>query len=197
MIFASQLILTGFPGGKLLALSEQNGAPVWEGTVALPKGATELERISDIVSPPAATGNVGCAVAFQGRVTCFDFSQGGSTLWSRDISSWAGLSADHNSVFVTDDESALHALAIESGSSRWKMDRLLRRNLTAPQIVGGNYLAAGDVEGYVHVFERTTGLLVGRARIDASPILVMPVRLSSDQILIQSRDGTVEALEVR
>ncbi|MCL2021028.1 MAG: outer membrane protein assembly factor BamB [Betaproteobacteria bacterium] len=197
MVFASQFILTGFPGGKLLALSEQNGAPIWEGTVALPKGATELERISDIVSPPAAAGNIGCAVAFQGRVTCFDFSQGGSSLWSRDISSWAGLSVDHSSVFITDDESAVHALDVSSGSSRWKMDRLLRRKLTAPQIVGSDYLAAGDVEGYVHIIERISGLLVGRAKIDGSPILVMPIRIASDQILVQSRDGTIEALEIR
>ena len=197
MIFASQFILTGFPGGKLLALSEQNGAPVWEGTVALPKGATELERISDIVSPPAAAANVGCAVAFQGRVTCFDFSEGGSSLWSRDISSWAGLTVDRNSVFISDDESAVHALDVASGSSRWKMDRLLRRKLTAPQIVGSNYLAAGDVQGYIHIIERSSGALVGRAQIDGSPILVMPVRISDDRILIQSRDGSIEALEIR
>ncbi|MCL2075361.1 MAG: outer membrane protein assembly factor BamB [Betaproteobacteria bacterium] len=197
MVFAGQFILTGFPGGKLLALSEQNGAPIWEGTVSLPRGATELERISDVVSMPAAAGNIGCAVAFQGRVTCFDFSQGGNSVWSRDISSWAGLSVDRNSVFVTDDESALHALDIASGSSRWKMELLLRRNLTAPQIVGNNYLAAGDVEGYTHIFERGSGLLVGRARIDSSPILAMPMRLGNDQILVQSRDGAVEALEIR
>jgi outer membrane protein assembly factor BamB len=197
MVFASGFILTGFPGGKLLALSEQNGAPVWEGTVALPKGATELERISDIVSPPAAAANIGCAAAFQGRVTCFDFSQGGSSLWSRDISSWAGLTVDRNSVFISDDESAVHALDVSSGSSRWKMDRLLRRKLTAPQIVGNNYLAAGDAEGYVHIIERTSGALVGRAKTDSSPILVMPMRISADQILIQSRDGTIEALEIR
>jgi len=197
MLFAGQFILTGFPGGKLLALSEQNGAPLWEGTVALPKGATELERIADVVSPPMATGSIACAVAFQGRVTCFDFSQEGSPLWSRDISSWAGLSVDSSSVFTTDDTSAIHALDLTSGSSRWKMDRLLRRKLTAPQITGSNYLAAGDVEGYVHLIERTSGLLVGRKQIDSSPILVMPMRLANDQILVQTRNGTVEALEVR
>ncbi|MDR1850150.1 MAG: outer membrane protein assembly factor BamB [Zoogloeaceae bacterium] len=197
MLFAGQFILTGFPGGRLLALSEQNGAPVWEGTVALPKGATELERIADVVSPPAAIKSTACAVAFQGRVTCFDFSQNGSAMWSRDISSWAGLSVDSRSVFATDDESAIHALDITTGSSRWKMDRLLRRKLTAPQVVGSSYLAAGDVKGYVHIIERISGLLVGRKRIDRSPILVMPVRLSDNQILVQTRKGTIEALEVR
>jgi hypothetical protein len=40
----------GFPGGKLVAIANNNGAAVWEVTVALPKGATELERVADVTS---------------------------------------------------------------------------------------------------------------------------------------------------
>lgn len=197
LIFADQFILTGFPGGKLLALSSQNGAPVWEGTVALPKGATELERIADVVAPPAAAGPTGCAVAYQGRVTCFDFARSGNTLWSREMSSAAGLMVDGRSVYVTDDESAIHALDISSGSSRWKMDKLLRRKLTAPLVMAnGNYLALGDVEGYLHLIDKNNGALVGRTKTDGTPILVMPLRLTGGQIIVQTKGGRVEALEV-
>ncbi|MEY2631821.1 MAG: hypothetical protein RIR00_475, partial [Pseudomonadota bacterium] len=41
-VLAERFAFVGFPGGKLVALSLISGAPMWEGTVALPKGATEL-----------------------------------------------------------------------------------------------------------------------------------------------------------
>ena len=197
LVVADQFILSGFPGGKLVALSAQNGAPVWEGTVALPKGATELERVADVVSPPAAAGPVGCAVAYQGRVTCFDFAQSGNTLWSREMSSSVGLSVDTRSVYVTDDDSAVHALDISTGSSRWKMDRLLRRQLTAPQVTSAEYLAAGDLEGYVHLIDKNTGALAARFKTDGTPIRAIPQRLPGGKILVQTQGGRVYVLDVR
>src|SRR5574343_1839118 len=86
-VFADRYLLVGYPGGKLVALALQNGAHVWEGAVALPKGATELDRVADIVASPVIDGRQICAVAFQGRVACFDMGQGGAMIWSKDISS--------------------------------------------------------------------------------------------------------------
>ncbi|MDR1350414.1 MAG: outer membrane protein assembly factor BamB [Zoogloeaceae bacterium] len=196
MLSADVFVLTGFPGGKLVAISRQNGAPLWEGTVALPKGATELERVADVVAPPAVFGAIACAVAFQGRVTCFDFAQNGNLSWSRDLSSSVGLTLDNRSVYVMDDESALHALDLASGSSRWKMDKLLRRKLTAPQTLGA-YLLTGDAAGYLHVIDKTDGALAGRLKTDGSPILVAPQRLPDGQILIQTQAGRLYGLTLR
>ena len=93
-VFAERFVFAGFPGGKLVALALQNGAPVWEGPVASPKGATELDRVADIVSVPVIDGRQICSVAFQGRVACFDMGQGGALIWARDISSAAGLALE-------------------------------------------------------------------------------------------------------
>jgi outer membrane protein assembly factor BamB len=109
-VFADRYLFVGYPGGKLVALSLQNGAPVWEGAVALPKGATELDRVADVVASPVVDGRQICAVAFQGRVACFDMGQGGAMVWSRDISSVAGLAMDGRYLFVTDDKGRRHAL---------------------------------------------------------------------------------------
>ncbi|MDR2165697.1 MAG: outer membrane protein assembly factor BamB [Zoogloeaceae bacterium] len=195
MAAVDRFVLVGFPGGKLMALSMENGAPVWEGTVALPKGATELDRMADVVSPPAAVGAIGCAVAFQGRVTCFDFSQGGATLWSREISSVAGLSVDQRHVYVTDDLSAVHALSVDAGSSVWKQDKLLRRRVTAPLPVGVLYLAAGDARGVVHLISRADGEFAARLETDGTPIDSMPQPMRH-MMVVQTRGGHVYALEV-
>ncbi|MCL2887582.1 MAG: outer membrane protein assembly factor BamB, partial [Betaproteobacteria bacterium] len=89
-VFADRYLFVGFPGGKLVALALQNGAQLWEGTVAQPKGATELDRVADVVAPPAVDGRQICAVAFQGKIACFDMGQGGALVWSRDLSSANG-----------------------------------------------------------------------------------------------------------
>ncbi len=44
MIMAEGLVITGLPGGKLLAINAASGNVQWEGTVATPKGASDLER---------------------------------------------------------------------------------------------------------------------------------------------------------
>ena len=42
----------GFAGGKMVAIRVDDGKPVWEVSVAQPKGTTEIERIADITSTP-------------------------------------------------------------------------------------------------------------------------------------------------
>ncbi|MDR0737033.1 MAG: outer membrane protein assembly factor BamB [Zoogloeaceae bacterium] len=196
MLSMEAFVLAGFPGGKLAAISRENGAPLWEGTVALPRGATELERVADVSAPPAVFGATVCAAAFQGRVTCFDFAQGGNLLWSREISSHVGLALDNRGVYVTDDESALHALDLASGGSRWKMDKLLRRKLTAPLTLGA-YLALGDAEGYLHLVDKTDGALTGRLKTDG-PIAVAPQRLpGGNKFLVQTQSGRIYGLTIR
>ena len=65
-------LFVGTAGGRLLAIDAQTGTIAWDGTVATPKGATELERIADVTSLPYVDDNEACAVAYQGRVACFD-----------------------------------------------------------------------------------------------------------------------------
>jgi outer membrane protein assembly factor BamB len=45
-----------FAGGKLAAIALSNGGQRWEATVSLPKGATELERVTVVVGEPAVQG---------------------------------------------------------------------------------------------------------------------------------------------
>ncbi len=118
-LVVDRYVFVGFPGGKLIAVSVDNGAPLWEGTVALPKGATELDRVADVTSAPVIDGRMICAAAFQGRVSCFDLGNG-NLIWGRDISSAAGLTIDSRYVYVADDKGAVHALDKASGASIWK-----------------------------------------------------------------------------
>lgn len=194
-VFADRYIFAGFPGGKLLALSLQNGAPVWEGVVALPKGATELDRVADVAASPVVDGTQVCAVAFQGRVACFDMSQGGATIWSRDISSASGLTMDARYVFVTDDQGIIYGLDRMTGGSLWKQDKLKRRQVTAP-VVRLGMLAVGDIEGVVHFLSREEGHFVAQRKTDGSPIKAAP-QFFAGAFLVQTSGGELSAIEVK
>lgn len=194
-VIADRFVFAGFPGGKLVALTLQNGAPAWEGTVASPKGATELDRVADVVSVPAIDGRQICGVAFQGRVACFDMGQGGALMWARDVSSASGLALDSRFLYVTDARGAVHALDRSSGASLWKQDRLLNRQVSGPA-VKGDVVAVADGEGYLHLLSREDGGFVGRQKIDGSPVRA-PVTTVGGAFLVQTSGGSVSAIEAR
>lgn len=194
-VFADNYVFVGFPGGKLLALGLQNGAPVWEGTVALPRGATELDRVSDVVTVPAIDGLQVCAVAFQGRVACFDLGQNGALIWARDISSASGLALDGRYLFVTDERGAVHALDRLSGSSLWKQDKLLNRRVSGP-VVGRGVVAVADAEGIVHFLSREEGAFVARVKTDGAPVRT-PLQLLGSSFLVQTSGGSISAIETQ
>lgn len=187
-------VFAGFAGGKLVALNLANGQVGWEATVALPRGATELERIADVTSVPVADDNQVCAVAYQGRVACFDPSNG-NQIWAREISSVAGLSMDAYGLYVSDVRGAVHALDKRTGASLWKQDKLFARQVSAPLPLG-RYLVVGDLEGYVHFLSRDDGSFAARIATDGSPIVAQPADLV-DGALVQTSHGGLFALTLQ
>ncbi len=185
-------IYAGFPGGKLVALNASNGSPIWEGTVAIPKGTTELERIADVSSNPVVDGRVVCAAAYQGRVACFDAGSG-EALWARDVSSSRGIALDRTRVFVSDDSGALQALDRDSGASLWKQNKLLGRGLTQP-LVMGKFVAVADSQGVVHLLKTEDGSLASRIDTDASAIVAPPLAQEGGSFVVQTVKGSVFSL---
>jgi outer membrane protein assembly factor BamB len=181
----------GFSGGKLVAISLSNGQARWEATVALPKGATELERVTDIVGDPAAQGREVCAAAYQGRVACYDGGNG-NQLWSREMSTLTGVGFDARYAFVSDDKGAVHALDRGNGRSVWKQDRLAYRQLSLPLPLGTE-VAMGDLQGIVHFMARESGAFLARIATDGSPVRAAPIKLS-DGFLVQTQNGGLYAL---
>jgi len=187
-------LFTGTAGGKLLAIDVATGNVAWEGNVATPKGATELERIADITSLPVVDDRQACAVAYQGRIACFDLLRG-TLIWSRDFSSLGGLVADGRHLYVTDDRGAVHALDKTTGSSVWKQDKLAGRTPSGPQLLG-DYAAVVDIEGYVHLLNRDDGSLVGRLATDGSAATAQPAASGANAVW-QSINGTLYSVGVR
>lgn len=187
-------VFAGFAGGKLVALNLANGNVGWEATVALPRGATELERVTDVSSLPVMDDRLICATAYQGRTACFDIASG-NLVWARDISSAAGLAMDERNVYISDVRGAVHALDKRTGASMWKQDKLFARQVTAPLALG-RYVAVADMQGYVHLLSREDGSFAARVATDGSQIGATPVALNQG-FLVQTRNGGLFALTVQ
>jgi outer membrane protein assembly factor BamB len=174
-------VFAGFAGGRLVALVLASGNVAWEGVVATPRGATELERVADVTSVPAIDGQRVCAVAFQGRVSCFD------------PSSVAGLTLDARYLYVTDEKDAVVAFDKTSGASIWKQDKMSGRRVSGP-LAFGRYVVVGDYQGYLHFLSRDDGSFAARIATDGSAINAAPVALDLTSFLVQTRNGGVYAI---
>ena len=190
LVAGNGTVFAGFPGGKLVALVISNGSVRWEATVAAPRGATELERIADVIGDPVLRERSVCAVAYQGRAACFE-TVNGQSLWTRDVSSQAGLAVDSRYAFVSDDRSSVVGLAAETGSSLWKQDRLMWRGISAPLSIG-RAVVVGDYQGMLHALAREDGSFIGRVATDGGWIAAPPasIRMARGEgMLVQTRTG--------
>lgn len=189
------VVYAGLAGGRMVALRLSNGGLVWEAAVSQPKGETELERVTDVLSTPIVEGGQACAVSFQGRIACFDAARG-SLSWARNASSPGGLAASATGFFFVDESSHLHAVDRSTGASLWKVDQFSYRSLGAPAVVG-RYLVVGDFEGYLHFVTQDDGRIVGRVSTDGGPLPTAPLAIGDNGLAVQTTEGHLYAVTVR
>ena len=101
-------------GGGAAGLVLATGLPRFEVVVGEPRGATELERVTDIAGTPVIFENDVCAVSYQGRVACFD-ALTGAPHWSKPTSSDKGVAVGDVMARVT---RVAPAREVSSGSGR-------------------------------------------------------------------------------
>ncbi|PXX44598.1 MULTISPECIES: outer membrane protein assembly factor BamB [Aquitalea] len=189
----NEAVMVGLPGGKLDIISPANGNTLWEGVVANPRGATELERITDITSRPVYDGGQVCSVAYQGRVACFD-AKSGSLMWAREQSSSRGVALDGSKLYVTAEDGSVWAYDRSTGRSLWKTDALKFRNVSGPAMLG-RFVLVIDGEGYGHLLSNESGSLVGRVKLGSEGATAQPISLGASA-LVQGNNGRLSLLSI-
>ncbi len=188
---ADSTAYVALPGGRLVALALSNGGPRWEAAVGDPRGATELERIADMSGAPVVWGRDVCAVAYQGRVACFD-AVSGTARWAKEFSSDVGLAVDERFVFSVDEHGVMTAFTRDTGASVWRNNKLANRRLSTP-VSFGRAVGVGDGQGFIHFLSREDGAFLARASVDGSPITAAPL-VADANLIFQTQSGTVVAL---
>ena len=168
-VISNDIVLSASDSGKLTALTLKQGKVLWETTIAVAQGRNELERIIDIDVDPVVVDDVIYVAGYQGRLAAVKIGSG-EIIWNRDFSSYSGLYVDSQRVYITDAAGQIWALNRYNGSTLWRQDKLLRRQLTAPQ-AQDRYLVVGDYDGYLHWLSREDGSLIARKRMNSSDIV--------------------------
>ncbi len=192
MILAEGLIITAIPGGKLIAVNATSGDIAWEGIVGVPKGTSDLERVNDVVGAPVILGPLLCAASYQGKLTCFDVSQGGRPAWSKDFSSTAGIASDGKYIYSPSQRDIVNAFQLDNGALAWRQDALRNRRLAGPA-ANGQAVVVGDSEGFVHFLSPDDGRLVARLSLGGGPIQA-PLQATLHGVLVQLGDSTLVML---
>jgi outer membrane protein assembly factor BamB len=184
-------VFCGFSNGRLVAFDLESGRLLWEATVSVPRGRSELERMVDIDGDPLVLGGLVFAATYQGELAAM-VEKSGEVVWRRKLSSHAGLGGDFQQLYVTDDEDRVWAIDPRNGAALWKQEKMYGRKLTAP-IPMGNYVLVGDYEGYVHALSPDDGAVIGRIRVGSDPISTPP-RVEGDVAYILGDGGDLAVI---
>jgi len=194
-IIVEENVIDGYDNGKLMALQLLDGKFVWEASIAIPKGRSEVERLVDLDADPIETGGVIFIAGYRGGVGAIS-APDGDVLWrNEEISSYSGLSHDNRYLYLADSESHVLQLDQRTGRPLWKQKDLHQRKLTAP-VYYENYVVAGDFQGYVHWLSSSDGRQLGRVQVTDSAIEAKPV-VMDNIVYIYAKDGTLAALKIR
>ena len=192
MSFAGDFVAVGYPSGRLVMLALANGTVRWDAPVAEPRGATEVERLVDVLGAPRVISGEVCAAAYQGRIACFEVGNG-NLRWAREFSAGAGVGADASRVYGVDVKSHVAAFANSTGANAWRQEKLLNRDLTTPLALRRAVLV-GDYAGYLHFLSPEDGGFLARVPL-GSEINATPQAFGGGAI-VQTQDGTVALVTI-
>lgn len=181
-------------GPRLAGVDPLRGSVVWELPVASPRGTNEVERLADLVGPPARVGGRFCLRAFQSAVACVDAARA-AVLWSRNVGGVQPVAADAEHVVGADASDRITAWRAANGEVAWTSERMLHRGLSGAAVVGP-LVVFGDVEGFVHLLDTASGAPQARLATDGSPVVGTPVP-AGEVLLVTTRDGGLFALRPR
>jgi outer membrane protein assembly factor BamB len=184
-LIAKEVAISGFDNGKVMAVSLNTGDTVWDSALATPHGRTELDRLVDIDSAVRVVGDNVFAAGFQGRTAMLALDSG-QIWWAHDMSSYRGLAADEDNLYVTQSDGIVVALRQRDGSELWRNQKLKLRRLSTP-VLTSTAVAVADFQGYLHWLDKTTGELVARERVAKERISNSPVSVDDTVVVLTDR----------
>lgn len=190
-VIAGNVVVTGFDNGRIGAYSLRDGETLWENIIAIGRGRTEIERLSDVDSTPQVLGQDVYAVSYRGRLANLAIETG-QIAWTIDMSSYNGLSVDWTSVYVADADGVVVAVNRSSGAELWRQGALRMRRLTAPTPIAQS-VVVGDFEGWLHWLDVYTGTIQARFRAGKAAFVTAPVS-GGELLIVQDENDRVYAL---
>ena len=189
MILIENVIYSGLNSGKIIAINSLDGSLIWETTFSQPKGSSEIERSNDATSKPVVDDYVVYIVASAGNVAALSRVDGG-VLWSRPLSSFVGMDADNETLYITHNSGSIYAVNKESNKVKWRNADFLGRDVSKP-VIFKNYVVVNDFEGYLHFLDKVTGQALSRIKVSNTLLLEPIINQDGENLIVCSTSGDI------
>jgi outer membrane protein assembly factor BamB len=189
----NDIIIVGFANSNLAKINLNDGGLLWQKTIATPESSFAIQRMVDIDADPIIVGNRIYVATYQGKIAALELGSG-KELWNHDISSYAGIAADQENVYVADASSHIWSFNSDNGGVNWRQIQLAARGITGPAIMG-QFIVVGDAEGYLHWLNKHDGHFVARTYVNSSGIGAAPV-VNNNVLYVVTKDGHLSAYKL-
>ena len=172
--------------GRLHAVTIDNGLPQWSRRVGVGAGSSEVERMSDVDGMPIVDKNQLFAISYSGQLLGIDLASR-QVLFVNELASLKSLAVNNQQVIATSLDGKVVAYNRSNGEVLWESEELAYRHLTNPVMIG-NYIAVGDFDGVVHLFDPASGKIVSRVQTKG---VLSSLQVQGSRLLTQSTSGQV------
>lgn len=188
---SGDVIIAGQPGGRISVINLLNGSSIWDTFVAIPEGATDLDKLTDIDMRPVLSGKEIYVGSYNGRIACLDAITS-NPIWSNKFSTSTQLLLDEQNVYAISQDGVVYAFDKNNGNIVWKNDVLQYRVLSSPALLNANLIIV-DYDGYINVFDKKTGVLSARISSNLTDGASYPIS-NGYKVIIQSASGNLAAI---
>lgn len=182
----SKTALLATADGRLHAVTTDSGLPQWSRRVGVGTGSSEVERMSDVDGTPIVDKNQLFAVSYSGQLLGIDLATR-QVMFVNDLASLKSLAVNNQQVIATGLDGKVAAYNRNTGEMLWESEELAYRNLTNPVMIG-NYIAVGDLDGVVHLFDPASGKIVSRVQTKGA---LSSLQVQGTRLMTQSTSGQV------
>lgn len=182
----SKTALLATADGRLHAVTTDSGLPQWSRRVGVGTGSSEVERMSDVDGTPIVDKNQLFAVSYSGQLLGIDLATR-QVMFVNELASLKSLAVNNQQVIATGLDGKVAAYNRNTGEMLWESEELAYRNLTNPVMIG-NYIAVGDLDGVVHLFDPASGKIVSRVQTKGA---LSSLQVQGTRLMTQSTSGQV------
>lgn len=182
----SKTALLATADGRLHAVTTDSGLPQWSRRVGVGTGSSEVERMSDVDGTPIVDKNQLFAISYSGQLLGIDLASR-QVMFVNELASLKSLAVNNQQVIATSLEGKVVAYNRSNGEVLWESEELAYRHLTNPVMIG-NYIAVGDFDGMVHLFDPASGKIVSRVQTKGA---LSSLQVQGSRLMTQSTSGQV------
>lgn len=182
----SKTALLATADGRLHAITVDNGLPIWSRRVGVGVGSSEIERMSDVDGAPVVDNNQLFAISYSGQLIGIDLASK-QVMFVNELASLKSVAVNNRQLIATSLDGKVVAYDRATGKELWSSDALAYRKLTNPVMIG-NYIAVGDLDGVIHLFDPNTGAIISRTQTKGA---LTSLQVVDNRLLTQSQSGQV------